>query len=88
MSANSSARQLAVCGSITRDTSLTGDLDWGLPRPPPRRSITRDTSGPPQDYEVRDEGPAQPALRRFGDSNLAISVERVFTRRGGAMSSA
>jgi len=36
------------------------------PRPPEVRSSTRVTCGPPlRDHQIQNEGPAQPALRRF-----------------------
>ena len=52
--------------SITRDTYPRLALFLRPLRCAIKRSITRDTSGPPpRDLEISNEGPAHPALRRF-----------------------
>jgi hypothetical protein len=75
MNAHTFDIQLAICGqdslSHTRVTRGETVVGTPVPEPPERRSHTRVTSGPPEDpppkdYEISDEGPALPALRRFG----------------------
>jgi hypothetical protein len=59
--------------SITRDTQRSEGL---LKAPDPHLSITRDTSGPPTSApNDSNEGPVQPALRRF---RVSAKSKRLF----------
>jgi hypothetical protein len=70
MTRNTLDIQLAIfdrnlCSHTRVTVGSSGDLT-GFPDPPESRSHTRVTSGPPSKGPlVLNEGPAQPALRRF-----------------------
>jgi hypothetical protein len=51
----------------TRVCRVSSTFGKGVPNPPARRTHTRVCAGPPRvNHRFSNEGPAQPALRRFG----------------------
>jgi hypothetical protein len=62
--------------AVSSSTRATGDRKRGMshPRHSERRSSTRATCGPPlADHPIRNEGPAQPALRHFRASRKTMA---------------
>jgi len=61
--------------TITRDSSTWAAGDRRNRRQRWRRTITRDSSGPPhQDRKFRNEGPEKPALRHLGVLTMGGSM--------------